>query len=513
MAIYMVAMVVIGIVLRGQATKSIADFGLAANRFGSTVIAAVSIGAWVGSAGLIGLCASSYTGGVVSWWSYASLYLVTLPWIYFFASRLKALKLFTIAEFYQMRFSGYDGAIQYPVGIGFSLKYCMMMGLQFNALAFLFTTFLGWSHLRGVLVSAVIILFYTAISGFLSVMVTNFIQSIFQTLCPFLALGFVLFSLGGWQPVAQYYQAAGQPEALSLFQGFGWVKELIYYCITMGLLVIVGNQDDLQRVASAKNVKSAKRGLYLGTFLVLPILAIPCYVGAAAKVLLGPGVEPNMVFYTLMMKAGPVVGLLLLYGVLSTIMSCASSTLFAGGDDHLEGPDPACHEIERETDQRQGRHLPEPRGNPPLHRLQHRPLPLVPGDHGADGRGDVHLRGRAGDSLPVRLVQQEDEHRGRDHRDGRGRSGGPRLDHPRQTPRARCHLDRPALLPGRVPGRAEVRQGAHAGGDRRHLLFPGEIPQPPPRGKGRVLTRSRGRCVEGICFASNWERSRSLQCF
>lgn len=85
----------------------------------------------------------------------------------------------------------------------------MMMGLQFNALAFLFTTFLGWSHLRGVLVSAVIILFYTAISGFLSVMVTNFIQSIFQTLCPFLALGFVLFSLGGWQPVAQHYQAAG----------------------------------------------------------------------------------------------------------------------------------------------------------------------------------------------------------------------------------------------------------------------------------------------------------------
>ena len=109
------------------------------------------------------------------------------------------------------------------------------------------------------------------------------------------------------------------------------MKELVYYCITMGLLVIVGNQDDLQRVASAKNDASAKKGLYLGTFLVLPILLVPCYIGVAAKVLLGPGVEPNMVFYELMMKAGPVVGLLLLYGVLSTIMSCASSTLFAGG--------------------------------------------------------------------------------------------------------------------------------------------------------------------------------------
>lgn len=208
MAVYMAAMVAIGLVLRRQATKSIDDFGLAANRFGSAVIAAVSIGAWVGSAGLIGLCASSYTGGVVSWWSYASLYLVTLPWIFFFVSRLRSLKLFTIAEFYQKRFPGRNGAIQYLVGGGFALKYCMMMGLQFNALAFLFTTVLGWTHVQGVLVSAAIILFYTGISGFLSVMVTNFIQSVFQTLCPFLMLGFVLHSLGGWQPVAQFYTSA-----------------------------------------------------------------------------------------------------------------------------------------------------------------------------------------------------------------------------------------------------------------------------------------------------------------
>ena len=331
MAVYMAAMVAIGLVLRRQATRSIDDFGLAANRFGSAVIAAVSIGAWVGSAGLIGLCASSYTGGVVSWWSYASLYLVTLPWIFFFVSRLRSLKLFTIAEFYQKRFPGHNGAIQYLVGGGFALKYCMMMGLQFNALAFLFTTVLGWTHVQGVLVSAAIILFYTGISGFLSVMVTNFIQSVFQTLCPFLMLGFVLHSLGGWQPVAQFYTSAGQPQMLSLFQGFGWVKELIYYCITMGLLVIVGNQDDLQRVASAKNDAAAKKGLYLGTFLVLPILLVPCYIGVAARVMLGPDIEPNMVFYTLMMKAGPVMGVLLLYGVLSTIMSWASSTLFAGG--------------------------------------------------------------------------------------------------------------------------------------------------------------------------------------
>lgn len=145
-----------------------------------------------------------------------------------------------------MRFSGYDGAIQYPVGIGFSLKYCMMMGLQFNALAF------PVHHLPGVVPSARgagIGGHHPVLHGDLRLPQRHGHQLHPVDLPDALSLfGPRLRALqpGGWQPVAQYYQAAGQPEALSLFQGFGWVKELIYYCITMGLLVIVGNQDDLQ---------------------------------------------------------------------------------------------------------------------------------------------------------------------------------------------------------------------------------------------------------------------------
>lgn len=199
MAVYMAAMVAIGLVLRRQATKSIDDFGLAANRFGSAVIAAVSIGAWVGSAGLIGLCASSYTGGVVSWWSYASLYLVTLPWIFFFVSRLRSLKLFTIAEFYQKRFPGRNGAIQYLVGGGFALKYCMMMGLQFNALAFLFTTVLGLDACAG---CAGIGRYHPVLYG--NIRLSERDGDELYSVCvpdavPVLMLGFVLHSLGGWR--------------------------------------------------------------------------------------------------------------------------------------------------------------------------------------------------------------------------------------------------------------------------------------------------------------------------
>ena len=55
MAVYMAAMVAIGLVLRRQATKSIDDFGLAANRFAYPVIQPRTIAEWWASPGLIGV--------------------------------------------------------------------------------------------------------------------------------------------------------------------------------------------------------------------------------------------------------------------------------------------------------------------------------------------------------------------------------------------------------------------------------------------------------------------------
>lgn len=253
-------------------------------------------------------------------------------------------------------------------------------------------------------------------------------------------------------------------------------------------------------MASAKNVKSAKRGLYLGTFLVLPILAIPCYVGAAAKVLLGPGVEPNMVFYTLMMKAGPVVGLLLLYGVLSTIMSCASSTLFAGG--MIISKDLIQHAMKS-----RGKQISD-KDDIFLSRVGILLCTVFSIGLSLWFQGIMELMDvvmsicAAALVIPYLFAWFNKKMNTEGAITGMVAGGLAALvwtilgrPHGWTPSGSAC----PAAWP--VPDRAEVRQGAHAGGDRRHLLFPGEIPQPPPRGKGRVLTRVRGRCVEGIRFA------------
>ena len=328
---YAIAMVIIGIVLRKQANKSMADYGLASNRFGTGVVALVSIGAWVGSGGLLGLASSGYTDGVMGYWEYAMGYICILPFVFLFAAKVKVLNLYTIPEFFTMRYSKFNGFVCYPTGVLFLVRNATTLGMQLNALAFLFAAFFGWEHVYGVLVSAIIVVIYTAMSGFLSVMVTNFVQSIFQTLAPFLALGFVIWYVGGWDQVTAYYDNIGQAENLSLFNGTEWIKNVIYYFFTTGLFFLMSDQGDWQRIGSSKTAKTAKNSLLIGTILVLPVLAVPCFVGAGARLALGNNVESDMVFYELIKIAGPVVGALLIIGVLSTIMSATSSFLFAGG--------------------------------------------------------------------------------------------------------------------------------------------------------------------------------------
>ncbi|MDR0424967.1 MAG: sodium:solute symporter family protein [Clostridiales Family XIII bacterium] len=331
MIAYSAVMIGIGFALRKQASKSMDDFGIASNRFGSAVLAIVSIGAWVGSAGLIGLTSSGYTDGVMGYWEYAMGYISMLPFVFLFVTRIKFLKLFTIPDFFALRYSKYGEAIRYPTGVLYMVRNATILGMQLNALSFLFTAFFDMDHAFGVFLAAGIVVFYTAMSGFLSVMITNVIQSAFQTLAPFVALFFVLRLAGGWDNIAGYYADLNISGNLSLFNSLEWVGAVVYYAFTVGLFFIIADQGDWQRIGAAKNAKVARNSLLVGTIAVLPILVLPCYVGAGARYVMGEGVTPNLVFYELIKLGSPLIAALLLVGALSTIMSCTSTYLFAGG--------------------------------------------------------------------------------------------------------------------------------------------------------------------------------------
>lgn len=328
---YILLLVILSFIVRAQANKDMDQFGKAGSRFGFIIITVVSIGSWVGSGGLVGLTNWSYESGAGQWWSYSFIFIAMLPWMFLYIKRIRILSLNSIPDFYTLRYPKYKGLVKYPTAILLLVRNATILSMQLNAMALLFTVFLGWNHLFGVCVSAVIVMIYVCISGFLSVMVTNTFQSVLQTIAPFVLVIFVVTLAGGWSSVQDFYAAQDNSNALSFVTGIDWYHDVWYYFITTGFFFIfICDQGDWQRVNAAKDWKSARNGFIVGLLLVLPMLLLPCFAGTAARLVLPEGTDPNFVFYELIRMAPLPIAILLLCSLMATILSCVSSYLFAG---------------------------------------------------------------------------------------------------------------------------------------------------------------------------------------
>lgn len=328
---YAALMIGIGIYTKKNAEKDYASFGLARGKFGVIAITLVTVGAWIGGGGLIGLSTYCYEGGLAEYWTYAMAYLGGIPWILLFAKRVHAMGLYTAADLLCLRFPDYRQAIRYPSAFLYLLRNATLLAMQLNALAFLFESFFGWGHGYGVCIGAVIIIIYTAISGFMSVVLTGMIQSVLQTIAPILALILVLSAVGGWEQVNQHYLELGVPEYSSLFGGMdagSFAKFFFTELFTVGLFYMVGDQFDYQRIGAAKNAKTAQKSMMLGIFIAVPFLVLPGLIGMAAALYLPEGFNAATLFYEVTKTVPAWAGIILLLGALSTIMSATSAYLF-----------------------------------------------------------------------------------------------------------------------------------------------------------------------------------------
>lgn len=328
---FFLVMFIIGLALQKKATSSFDSFGKANSRLGAIVITLMSVGAMIGGGGLIGLSTYCYEGGLAEYWTYAMAYLGMIPWILLFVRRIRILNIYTAPDILAMRFPDGGGVIKYPAAIFYIIRGASLLAMQLNALAFLFTAFFGFGHASGVIVSALMVVLYTVTAGYMSVAVTNMIQSIFQTLAPILAIIFVLWAIGGYAPVQEHYASLGTPEYADLFGGLSggeFAKFFLTEFFTVGLYYFIGDQFDYQRATASKTDKIARNGILIGVLIATPCLLIPSYLGVSASIFLPEGFDASLLFYEVVKAAPPILAAVLLVGALSTIMSATSSYMF-----------------------------------------------------------------------------------------------------------------------------------------------------------------------------------------
>ncbi len=212
---YLLVILVVGL-LTARLNKTLPDFLLAGRRLGPWVVAfserASGESGWM----LLGLTGLAYATGLgdpsgaklepALWTGLGGVAGITVSW-YLVAQRLRTeserLGALTLPRFFELRFREHDPTIRLVATAIIAFSFTFYIAAQFDAAGKSLEQTFGWPHFNGVLVGAVIIVFYTLLGGFFAVAWTDFFQGwimlLALVLLPLVALG----QVGGFSGLAE----------------------------------------------------------------------------------------------------------------------------------------------------------------------------------------------------------------------------------------------------------------------------------------------------------------------
>lgn len=306
--------------------KTSGDFMLAGRSLPILLSASALFATWFGSETVFGASSEFLRGGlfaVIEDPFGAALCLVLFG--LFFARKLYNMNLLTLGDFFEVRFGKRTelvaSAFLAPPYAGYIAAQLVAMGLILQVVA-------GLELWHGVVISALVVTFYTYIGGMWAISITDFFQSI-VIIIGLVVLAVVLsVKAGGVMTVLQ-----DVPETNFKFLPEANGREIVTWLAAWSVLGLgsLPSQDVFQRAMSSGSANTAVRSCYIAAALYLTVAMLPLFISLCTKHLY-PGQAddaqlalPNMV----MAHTGIFVQVLFFGSLLSAIMSTTSSAILA----------------------------------------------------------------------------------------------------------------------------------------------------------------------------------------
>jgi SSS family transporter len=339
--LYLLASIAIGLYAATR-VRNTADYAVAGRSLPLAIVIATTFATWFGSETVLGIPArfvSGNLGEVVEDPFGASMCLVLVG--LFFAYRLYQRNLLTLGDYYRQRFGR---LIEILCSLMIIFSYLGWVAAQVTALGLVFHMLMPetLSVPMGMVIGTAIVLIYTLFGGMWSVALTDFVQMIVIAVGLLAIAWFAADLAGGAGKVIEYAASNGK---FQFFPEGGGAKEWTFFfaaAITM-MLGSIPQQDVFQRVMSAKDAQTARRGPIIGGTLYLLFAFVPMFIVTAAVIVMGEGAtrlladDPQKVLPTLVMEKMPVILQIAFFGaLLSAIMSTASATLLAPSTTFVE---------------------------------------------------------------------------------------------------------------------------------------------------------------------------------
>ncbi|HHY37928.1 MAG TPA: sodium/proline symporter [Clostridia bacterium] len=308
-------------------TKTLEDYYIAGRRLGGLIMGFAYVTSSMSASAFIGVAGMSYkTGGTAIWinvvigflLSYPIAFLIVGPKFRRVCERIGAL---TIPDFFEARFySKLARLIPAAIIITFMIP---MMVVQYKGAGLVLSQLLGISYGWAILVFAGVVAFYVSIGGILGVAYTDVLQGALMLIGALSVIPIVLKAAGGWTNIAATYSQANP----QLFSWSGTSGAAL--AISLSLSYFVGVFGTPHTVSKFLTVRKGEIGKACAIGLIMQYLCIaPVVAGMAAHVLY-PGLkDADMVMPLILTNLfPPVLGGLLLSGILAAMMSTADSVV------------------------------------------------------------------------------------------------------------------------------------------------------------------------------------------
>lgn len=345
---YLILMVIIGVIC-SKKNNSVDDFYLGGRQLGPLVTAmsaeASDMSGWLlmgmpGLAYLCGIAEASWTAIGLAIGTYLN-WLIVAKRLRNYSSKIGAI---TIPDFFGKRFKDNTHVLMFASALLIIIFFIPYTASGFSTCGKLFSSLFGLDYHVAVIVSAIVIVLYTTLGGFLAASTTDFIQEIIMTIALIAVLCFGINTAGGWNAVAE--NAKSIPHYLSLtsttdgagnmvpFGGSTIVSTLAWGLGYFGMPHILLR---FMAIKDPNKIKTSRRVASIWVIIAMSVAIIIGIVGLAmskteSSMVLKDSETIIVAIAALLSKHGVVFALLaglILAGILASTMSTADSQLLA----------------------------------------------------------------------------------------------------------------------------------------------------------------------------------------
>ena len=351
-AAYLVGMLVVG-ALFTRKNKNSDDFYLGGRKLGPVVTAmsaeASDMSSWLlmglpGLALMTGLAEAVWTAIGLAVGTYIN-WLIVAKRIRVYSNKINAI---TLPQFFSKRFGDKANILTIISALFIVVFFIPYTASGFSACGKLFGSLFGVDYVTAMIISAVVIVLYCVLGGFLAASTTDFIQSIVMTIALVVVVGFGASAVNGFDAV--FENVKGLDGYLNLFEGFSVEKgEIMSY----GALPVVstlawglgyfGMPHILLRFMAIEDENKLKLSRRIASVWVVISMAVAILIGVVGYSLMKNEIVPAYTdasaaetiivdIANVISKYGyipAIVAGVILSGILASTMSTADSQLLA----------------------------------------------------------------------------------------------------------------------------------------------------------------------------------------